>query len=419
MYKPYKLHNDLLLGVATAATQIEGEEKNTNWYDFSLEKGNVKDGSTPLRANMHYKLYKEDIAIMKKLHIEIYRMGIEWARIEPEEGVFNEEAINHYIDEITLLKKSNIKVLVTLHHFSNPLWFEKQGAFLNKNAVSKFIKYVEFVVSKFKGIVDEYCTINEANIYAANSYLFGIWPPKHTKIGEASKVMKNLALCHIEAYKKIKSIDSSCRVGFANHMAMFTPSRKNNLVDKAVSKFVDSTFQGNLTRAMAKGEFGFPMGNSKKLKGDYIDFFGINYYTRNKIKGFKMYTEQDAPHNDLGWEIDPVSFKEFIERFHNEYGKDIYITENGTCDKKDEFRSKYIYDHLKVISSLQYVKRYYHWTFIDNWEWAEGESACFGLVENDFETQKRKIRNSGYFYSEIIENKEITDKMIDKYLMKK
>mgnify|MGYP003290644341 CR=1 FL=1 len=416
MLEPFKLHKDLKLGVATAATQIEGKEENTNWYRFSTEKGNIKDGSTPLRANNHYELYKEDIALMKKMNMEIYRMGIEWARIEPKRGHFNSEAMKHYIDEIKALKAHKIDVLVTLHHFSNPLWFEDMGGFLNKYAVDIFTNFVNYVVTNLKGLVKEYVTINEANIYASNGYLFGIWPPKKKSMHLAGKVMKTLSLCHIESYKIIKKIDKNAKVGFANHMAMFTPNNPKNLIDRQGAKFFDSAFNDSINKAMATGVFTFPMGSSKKYKGNYIDFFGINYYTRNMVKGFKMFTKVDAPHNDLGWEISPACLQEFLERFHKEYGVDIYITENGTCDSKDAFRSKFIYDHLKVISNLDYVKRYYHWTFMDNWEWAEGESARFGLVECDFETQKRTIRPSGNFYSEIIKSKEITSKMIEKYI---
>ena len=415
MTKGFKLHDDLKLGVATAATQIEGDEQNTSWYEFSLGKGNVKDGSTPFRANKHYQLYKEDIALMKKMNIEIYRMGIEWARIEPEEGKFSKEAITHYIDEIKLLKKNNIEVLVTLHHFSNPLWFEKKGAFLSKDAIPTFLRFVEYVVTSFKGLVNEYCTINEANVYATSSYLFGVWPPMKKDFKAMLKVMKTLALCHIEAYKLIKSIDPTCKVGFANHMAKFAPKREKNIIDKIASKLYDTGFQNSLTRAMATGVFKFPLGSSKKYKGNYIDFFGMNYYSRKRIKGLSLLEDDTVSHNDLGWGISPESLNELCERFHNEYKVDIYITENGTCDAKDEFRCKFIFDHLKAISTLQYVKRYYHWTFIDNWEWAEGESARFGLVALDFETQERKIRKSGYFYSNIIKEKEITDEMIKEY----
>ena len=193
MFTPYKLHDDLLLGVATAATQIEGgDNTNCNWYRFSLTIGNVKDGSSPLRADNHYELYEEDAKLMKDLNIQIYRMGIEWGRIEPEKDKFNDEAMKHYINEIKLLQSYGIKVLLTLHHFSNPLWFEDIGGWLDENNIKYFLNFVRYVVNNLKGIVDEYVTINEANIYASNSYLFGIWYPMHKNMKEAGLVMRHL-----------------------------------------------------------------------------------------------------------------------------------------------------------------------------------------------------------------------------------
>ena len=419
MFIPYKLHHDLLLGVATAATQIEGgDNTNTNWYRFSLTIGNVKDGSSPLRADNHYELYEEDAKLMKDLNIQIYRMGIEWGRIEPEKDKFNDEAMKHYINEIKLLQSYGIKVLLTLHHFSNPLWFEDIGGWLDENNIKYFLNFVRYVVNNLKGIVDEYVTINEANIYASNSYLFGVWYPMHKNMKEAGLVMRHLCLAHIYSYKIIKEINPNTKVGFANHMAGFKPARKHNIIDKFVARFMDNAFNNSINRAMAYGKFSYPMGKIKGLKGEYIDFFGINYYTGNLVRGTKLETKKDCPHNDLGWEIDPILFNEFIEKFHKEFNKPIYITENGTADKADSFRAKYIYDHLKVIADKEYVKRYYHWTFMDNWEWAEGEAARFGLVEVNYETQERKIRPSGYFYKDIIDNKGITEDSINKYLNK-
>jgi beta-glucosidase len=422
MFEPFNNHKNLKLGVATAATQIEGDCKNTNWYLLSKVKGAIKDGSTPDNANKHYRLYKEDTALMKKMGIQIYRMGIEWGRIEPKKGVFDEEVMKHYIDEITLIQKSGIEVLVTLHHFSNPIWFEEIGGWTKEENIDEFLNFVDYVVTNLKGIVKEYCTINEANIYASNSYLFGNWYPQHKSMKEAGKVMKHLCIAHIESYKLIKKIDKNTKVGFANHMAGFKPSRPNNIIDKRVTKFLDDTFNNSINHAMAEGKFSFPMGsNKKKYAGKYIDFFGINYYTVNYVKGTKFFTRQEGvEHNDLGWEINPVVFDEFLEKFHKEFPDvEIYVTENGTCDKKDTFKPKYIYDHLKVVSNKEFVTRYYYWCFMDNWEWAEGEGPKFGLVECDFKTQDRKIRASGNFYSDIIKNGGVNQKAIDKYLVSK
>ena len=137
----FKLHG-MLLGAASAATQIEGDCQNTNWYDWYL-KGKIVDNSSPDIANKHYQFFKEDTLLMKDMGMQITRIGIEWARIEPKQGIYDENAIAHYKQELQLLNSYGIKPLLTIWHFNNPLWFEKIGAFLNDKAVDIFMSLLK------------------------------------------------------------------------------------------------------------------------------------------------------------------------------------------------------------------------------------------------------------------------------------
>ena len=294
-----KLRDNLELGVATASAQIEGGIENSNWYEFSKIPGVIKDGSNPLRANKHYELYKEDIELMKKMKIEIYRLSVEWSRIEPEDGVFDEKVLEHYRDELKLLNKNGIKPLVTLHHFSHPMWFEKLGGFTTKKSVFYFTRYTQKVVEAFKGLCNEYCTINEPNIYASSSFLFGSWYPMKKSAGLCTHVLQNMARCHIASYKAIKAIDSNIRVGFAMHLVNFEPERKHNLLDRFTSKFLfEKFFQMSICKAMCWGKFTIPLGFIGIKKGNYADFFGINYYLRNMVHGFGYHTKEGVPTNN-------------------------------------------------------------------------------------------------------------------------
>lgn len=406
-----KLKKNILLGVASAATQVEGGDKNNSWYDWS-EKGFIKDGTSSYRANDHYNRYKEDIDIMVKMNIQVYRMGIEWSRIEPRQNEFDYEAIKHYRDEINYLLEKGIKPLVTLHHFSNPIWFEKIGAFANENYLSIFSNFVKTIVESLSDLVSEYITINEPNVYVTNGYFFGEWPPGFKNFNIAMKVMSNLAVCHIKAYKIIHSIRKSkgytdTKVSFANHLRIFEPKYKWNPIDLLGTYFIEKAFQSSITLAMNTGKFTFPLKNPLHIKqGKYYDFIGINYYTRSIISFFKNTTKKNVPINDLGWEIYPKGIRILSEKMYAKYNAPIYITENGTCDKNDSFRSKYIYTHLKQLMKAKCpIERYYHWTFTDNFEWTEGESARFGLVHVNFETQERTIKKSGLYYSALIKNR--------------
>lgn len=420
--EPFKLKPDFLMGCATAATQIEGGDQNNSWYDWSVKRL-IKDGSSCVRADDHYRLYREDAELMQSMGLEVYRMGLEFSRIEPQRGVFDEEAIEHYKDELRRLQEKGIRVLVTLHHFTNPLWFEEMGAFESKESVRIFTEYTEYVVRQFGDLCYEYVTINEPNVYAVNGFTFGEWPPAKKSVSATFRVMKNMAKAHIAAYELIHRIrggqgyTGKTMVGFANHYRVFVPYRRNHILDKAVAGIFDRAFQGAVTDAMAWGKFSFPFGLFSRKKGDYCDYFGINYYTRSAMRGFENTYLPGNPVNDLGWELYPEGIKLLSERFYKRYNKPIWITENGTCDHADAFRAQYLYDHLKALSQTNApVERYYHWTLMDNFEWLEGESARFGLVKVDYETQKRTMRRSGEFFSEIIRNKGVTAEMCETYL---
>lgn len=414
-----KLRDDLLLGVATASTQIEGGDKNNTWYDWTKNGDKTKDGTNPFLANSHWENYKEHIDLMEELHLQIYRMSIEWSRIEPNEGEFDESAINHYRDEISYLLEKGIKPLVTLHHFSNPIWFEKKGGFKKKKyAIECFKRYTRYVVSHLSDLVNEWCTINEPNVYVINSFMFGQWLNEERSFHTSMKVLRALGKCHVEAYKIIHEIQPDARVGIALNITYFIPMRPKKLVDRFGCWFNDRGFNLAICYAMAYDKLIFPLGWSPK-KGNYFDYLGINYYTTNAVKKMTTYFPEGGTYNDMGWIITPENFRKVLLRFHNLFkDKDIYITENGTPDRRDAFRPQYIRDHLYALADLDFVKRYYYWTFMDNFEWKEGQGPCFGLVEYHYEDKTYTPRPSAYLYKEIIDKHEITEDMMKRYNIK-
>ncbi len=417
-----KFKDQLLLGVASAATQIEGGKSDHNWNDW-YTKGNIKDHSSPARATDHYHLWKEDADLMALMKINHYRMGIEWARICPREGEADEAVIAHYREELQYLKEQGISVLLTIHHFTNPMWFERKGAFTKKENISYFLDFVKLIINVFGDLVAEYITINEPNVYATNSYYFGEWPPGEKSFSQTVRVMTNMAICHIKAYQLIHSMRESMgyqdtKVSFANHVRVFDPKKQRNPWHCICAKLLDWFFQGAITEATSTGNFKWPLKSSKDISpGEYLDFIAINYYTRSTVSGFGDGVKADAPKNDLGWEIYPEGLIRCTDYIYQLLKRPIYITENGTCDNQDAFRSKYIYEHLKVINESNLpITRYYHWCYCDNFEWVEGESARFGLVHVNYETQERTIKTSGRFYTKMIEESGISDELYREYV---
>ncbi|PIE97622.1 MAG: glycosyl hydrolase [Treponema sp.] len=417
-----KLKEGFKLGVATASTQIEGGRVGSNWNDFS-DRGMISDGSNAARANMHYEKFQEDTKLLQSLGIEVYRFSVEWARLEPRENEFDNTAFKHYRKELLLLKEAGITPLMTLYHFSHPMWFEKKGAFTKKDNIPIFLRFVEKCITELGDLCDDYITINEPNVYAVQSYFFGLWPPEKKSLTATLKVMSIFVACHCLAYNAIHKIKLSqgakkTRVSFAHHMQAFHPKKQTSFFDKLGVKFFKHFFQDALMHACFNGEFKFPIKNYCKLeKKQYADFIAINYYSRQAVNGFSYSAFENTIRNDLDWEIYPEGIIECAKECYACRPMPIIISENGTCDNQDSFRSKYIFEHLKKISDSELpFEAYCHWCFIDNFEWKEGESARFGIVHCNYETQERKIKKSGEFYRELIQKRAVDEAMFKKYI---
>lgn len=418
----FSLKEGLLLGAATAATQIEGGDDNNNWARFAKE-GKVYDMTSPVRACDHYARFREDIDLMAEMGIEIYRFGIEWSRIEPAEGAFDPDALAHYREEIEYMLSKGIRPMLTLHHFTNPLWFEDMGGFTSKRSVDIFMRFAERVIDAVGDLIEDYITINEPNVYATNSLFWGTWPPEKKSFVALIKCFTNMTACHIRAYEMIhrkrrEMGKEVTRVSFANHLRVFEPKDKDNAFHRFAAKASEWLFQGAITKAMMTGKCSFPVMRAKGVTKDkYYDFIGINYYSRSTVSGLADGVREGCDKNDLGWEIYHEGLIELSEKLYKEYQAPVYVTENGTCDNTDSFRPLFVYDQLKAISeSENHIERYYHWSFLDNFEWREGESARFGLVRVDYETQTRTVNDSGRLYADIIRNKGVTDEAYEKYV---
>ena len=289
----FDLKKGLLLGAATAATQIEGGDRYNSWARFAAE-GKVYDGTTPVRACDHYVRFREDIDLMAEMGIEIYRFGIEWSRIEPERGSFSEEAIAHYREEIEYMISKGIRPMLTLHHFTNPLWFEDMGGFTSGESVSIFMSFAERVIDALGDLVEDYVTINEPNVYATNSLFYGMWPPERKSLSALVKALSNMTACHVKAYEMIhrkrrEMGKSTTRVSFANHLRVFEPQNPKNPWHKISASLTEWLFQGAITKAMMTGKCRFPVFRRQGVKpGRYYDFIGINYYSRSTVSGIEL-----------------------------------------------------------------------------------------------------------------------------------
>lgn len=412
--------NGLLIGTASAATQIEGGDTNNNWYEWA-QGPNIADGSSPVRANDHWNLWREDNEIMGELGFPIARLGLEWSRIEPEAGRFDSAAIDRYREELTDLKDRGIKPLVTIHHFSNPLWLERRGQWTNPDTIESYLRYAEYVVRELSDLVSEWVTINEPNVYATQAHLFREGPPGNVSMRDTLKVIRHMAIAHVRAYELIHSINPDATVTIAHHLRSFAPRNPKNPWHRFLTAVDAYAFQNQLTDAFGRGKFGPLLGRSPVPVGKYVDVIGLNYYSRTAVNGLSDGVFPGVPVTDLGWEVYPQGLIESAADLHNRLGVPVWITENGCADNGDaehleSFRPRFLADHLAaILDSSVPIERYYHWCFVDNWEWSDGEVPRFGIVYNDYENQKRIIKPSARMLSEIVKSGELSSDIVNRY----
>lgn len=417
-----QLPNGFLLGVSSASAQIEGGEVGSSWNDW-YHKGHIKDGSDPAVADDHWNRWREDVALMAQMRLPAARIGVEWARIMPRRGEVDERAVARYREELEAMRAAGIRPLLTIHHFSNPMWFEDMGAFAKCENLDDFLSFARLCADRFGDLVSDWITINEPNVYATNGYFFGDWPPGHKSFKETFTVLENMAYCHIRCYEMLHAVReamgySDTKVGFANHLRVFEPEDPKNPAHIAAAKAVAYLFQDAITDAMSCGVFRLPLRNRWKIqKGEYCDFHGVNYYSRSTVSGLRDGVRKNSPRNDLGWEIYPEGLAQCAAQLQKRFPRPIWVTENGTCDNQDTFRARYIYEHLEAMAqSALPFERYYHWCFCDNFEWIEGQSARFGLVNVDYATQTRTVKRSGEFFADVIAHGGVTDEAYAQYV---
>ncbi|MFH1739286.1 MAG: glycoside hydrolase family 1 protein [bacterium] len=420
MKKIIEFPKDFLWGGATASHQVEGNNRNNDWWEWEHRGGKIADGTTSEAACDQYNRYEEDFDLAKELGHNAHRFSLEWSRIEPEEGMFSSIEIAHYRKVLEALRERDIEPMVTLHHFTNPLWLSRIGGWENPKVVEYFTRYTKVVASELGDLVRLWNTINEPNVYAHLSYVDGEWPPGSHSLRSASLVLTNMLRAHALAYHILHETAASqdCSVGIAKHIRIFDPLRPKHLADRALARLCDFIINWWFLDAIETGRLAWPIGIGQKVQllSATQDFIGLNYYSRDMIKFnitkpqmlfMENLTRPNCYKNDLGWELYPEGLYRALMRLRR-YGKPIYITENGIAAKDDTLRCAYIRDHLaevhRAIADGADIRGYLHWSLLDNFEWAEGLDPRFGLIEVDYETQKRTPRPSSYIFKKIAES---------------
>ena len=396
-----KFPQNFLWGAATSAYQVEGGNVNSDWWQWEKDAGKENSGD----ACRHYQLYEQDFDLAKSLNHNCHRLSIEWSRIEPEQGKFSQNELQHYINVILSLKARNIEPMVTLHHFTNPVWLSKIGGWHNRRSVDYFSRYCEFVVNSLAKHVRYWITINEPTVYLSHAYIFGVWPPQIKSYLKAEMVQNNLVSAHIKSYRLINKIYKESgiakpHISIAHNMQAYVPcadSLKNRFASYLRNKWYNLWFLDKIIRHKT------------------LDFIGINYYSRQLvelekwgIRNLAADTCKNNHHpvkkNSLGWDIYPEGLYDILLKL-KKYNLPVIITENGICTPDDNLRWEFISGHLKNISLAMdkgvKVTGYIYWSLLDNFEWDKGFGPRFGLIDIDYRTYKRAIRESAIKFGRV------------------
>ncbi len=426
----YHFPRGFLWGCATASHQVEGNNTNNSWYWWEGQPGKILNGDrSGLACDWWGGRWREDFDRAASGNQNAHRMSIEWSRVQPAPDRWDEDALDYYREMLQGLYERKLTPLITLHHFSEPLWFLESGGWENEQAADIFGKYVRKVVEAMKEYVNLWVTFNEPNLYVALGYVQGIWPPGKTDLKTAFRVARSVVRAHAHAYQIIHSLQPDARVGLAHHYLALMPDKNWSPLDHLATNLLNTTLNEMITNPLRNGKLNLILYQSSipEAKGAQ-DFLGLNYYTRSHVafdlsKANEMFARRFFPETaelSDGGHIanDPLGFAQAL-RWANSFKIPIIITENGVNDIEDHLRPRYILQHLhqlwRAVNFNFPIKGYFHWSLVDNFEWERGWTQRFGLWALDLQTQQRTRRPSANLYAEICRENGITSAMVEKY----
>lgn len=455
-----------LFGTATSAHQVEGNLVNDFWQWEQIAPD--ADGKCRIRecqktsdptpaADWGRGRYDEDFARAESMGNNTIRVGFEWARIEPYPGVISADGVKFYHDMLASMKKHGLKPMVTVSHFTLPVWMQYvedkgNGSYAvaatagwhNPDIAKKYGVFAVFLAKEYGGEVDYWCTINEPWGELLGGYLGGVFPPgRFLDFPAVLKALGNMLRAHAAIYHALKKYDGkdadgdgvNSYVGLVMHDRISLPAHVGNERETKAAERANYIFADMVNNAVITGKAdldvdGTPETEIEGLAGT-TDYWGVNYYgiflydsvvsLPPYLDGFPIGNAERAGYatNDLGWALYPEGFRERLNYYWKKWGnvggkrRFLMIAENGVADSQDKLRAKFIVEHLDVLQKTIVedgvdVRGYYHWSLVDNFEWHEGYVAHFGLYRLDPATQKRTETAGARVYRAVIKANAVT-----------
>jgi beta-glucosidase len=425
----YYFPEGFLWGTATAAHQVEGRNQNNTWYAWEQEQGRIVEGhKSGLACDWWGGRWREDFDRAQAAHQNAHRLSIAWSRIQPTPDRWDEGALDRYREMLIGLRDRKMKPMVTLHHFSEPLWVAELGGWENEAIIDLFAAFVRKSVEVLSPYCDLWVTINEPNVFVFSAYIAGQFPPGKKDLKLAMKVMRHMVQAHARAYQVIHEYQPEARVGTSIHYRGFKPATWLPM-DRWVANIFNRLFNDLFPLTIKEGVFNTILKQHRIPEAvGTQDFLGLNYYSSDTVRfnplapgemfAHRSYPD-DAALSETGFIANlPKGIRECVH-WGAQFGVPMIITENGVEDSKDTFRPGYTLEHLhalwQVINNNYAVEGYFHWSQVDNFEWERGWTQRFGLWGLDVDSQARIHRPSADMYGEICQLNGISSATVKKY----
>jgi beta-glucosidase len=461
---------DFLWGSATASYQIEGATTEGGrgpsiWDTFSATPGKVLNGDTGAVAADHYHRVPEDVALMRQLGLQAYRLSIAWPRVQPTgSGDFNAEGIAFYVDLVDRLVEAGIAPVVTLYHWDLPQALEDEGGWVNRETAYRFADYARRMAEELGDKVTVWTTLNEPWCSAYLGYASGVHAPGRTEQGASLAAVHHLNLAHGLAARAIREVlGDAAQVSITLNLHV-TRAASGAAEDVAAKAQVDTVANEVFLLPLLEGRYPAHVREQTAAVSDWsfvqdgdlevirqpLDLLGVNYYSTGRVQrlhgepvvgdggpgvdGHKSsevspwvgcddveWLPQPGPHTAMGWNIEPEGLTELLVELHERYPSlPLAVTENGAAfadevapDGRvhDELRVAYLHDHIDAVGAAMDagadVRGYFVWSLMDNFEWAYGYDRRFGIIRVDYATCERTLKDSALWYRDLIASRTI------------
>jgi beta-glucosidase len=423
--------DDFFFGCATSAHQVEGGNEN-DWTAWERE-GRLFDPEARCgAATDHWHLYEEDFDRLVDLGADAYRFSIEWARVEPEAGVYDPVAIDRYVQMTDALLRRGIRPIITFLHFTHPPWFHQQCPWhTRRGAPERFTGFVRRMMRALEDRCRFFTVINEPMVWLLGGYGAGVFPPGVSDLPRLAAAAANLVRAYVGARNVITAFAPDARCGIAHNVVRFAPDRTTSVGDRWITHAVHQFYNHAIPEVLTHGHLSLGVLPSLDIRHEIpeakgtLDFLGINYYSRvylrldpwKRIGPHRIWSFYDDREGqgvtDLGWEIHPRGLLSMLLDM-SRYDVPLVVTENGLDDRDDTRRARFMYDHLRSVLEARRrgvdVRGYLHWSLLDNFEWLHAFGPRFGLYRVDYSTQARLPTRAVDLFQQVARNRRLPER---------